>query len=851
VSSSFTLPERPGALREPSPKDSDAGRLPNGALLGRYVVTGCVGTGGMGVVYSARDPDLDRNIALKVLRPELSVEVRSRARLLGEARAMAQLSHPNVVPVYDVGMLDDHVFIAMELVDGVTLRHKLDRGTPWRTVVQIYLQAARGLAAAHAAGLVHRDFKPDNVLYGTDGRIRVVDFGLVSADPLDPIPPGSPLRASIGAGIETTAGVVLGTPAFMAPEAMRGEVTDPRADQFSFCVALFHGLYGEYPHTGATLADRAEEIARGVIKRPTGTPVPDRIYRILVHGLRAKPEDRYPSMEALVHALEHAVAPRRRRLLGLGGGVSVIAVIVAVVLTRSRGTPAPPVMFGPAMTIAHSDDQLLEVTMLRDGRYLHIERGIVTVVSADGAKAREIPAPPGVTPSKARASADGWAELRADGASCAWWLVPIDGGAWHPLIDDPSCTSDVDLSPDGTQLAIVQGNELRVRNLATGAERTLMRLAFRPQLDESRAPSWSPDGKRLVIEGELVIVDAVTGAKLHQGQEGAAAEWLDPNRVVYVTRTWLRSEIHVLDLRTGADVVALDLEGNIADLVVGNGGLLVRRDAYLSRAHVISTAVPSPMRIEDLPQLETGSAIDFRTAQWTADGAVITLSMVAGQRGLVRTVPGARGTPLVLDNARNITSFGATATQILYLINDGGADADVRIFDLTTNQVRSWRDLRGKPRPHMTCAKALCVAVDDAGSRWFDPVAMQFTGLAPRLALAEIISPDAKQSARVQGTAIILRDLETNAETPLEIPETGTFELSWGHDARTLIVVATQAGRRRMLLWTDGRWRTLIDEPHRQFNGWVMSPDGSQIALVALLKTSTWSFLPITSQARS
>ncbi|HEY0193280.1 MAG TPA: serine/threonine-protein kinase, partial [Kofleriaceae bacterium] len=259
TSSIFTLPDRPGALREPTPRDADSGRLPNGAQLGRYVVTGVVGHGGMGVVYSARDPDLDRNIALKVLRPELSVEVRSRARLLGEARAMAQLSHPNVVPVYDVGVLDDHVFIAMELVDGVTLRKKLDRTTPWRTVLAIYLQAARGLAAAHAAGLVHRDFKPDNVLHGSDGRIRVVDFGLVAADPLDVVPPGSPLRATISSGIETTAGVVLGTPAFMAPEAMRGEVTDPRADQFSFCVAVFHGLYGEYPHTGATLADRAEQ----------------------------------------------------------------------------------------------------------------------------------------------------------------------------------------------------------------------------------------------------------------------------------------------------------------------------------------------------------------------------------------------------------------------------------------------------------------------------------------------------------------------------------------------------------------------------------------------------------------
>jgi len=285
--------------------------LPNGARLGRYVVTGCVGAGGMGVVYSAWDPDLDRRVALKVLRPELSIESGSRARLLREARAMAQLSHPNVVPIYDVGVVEDHVFIAMELVEGVTLRNKLDRTTPWRTVVNTYLQAARGLAAAHAAGLVHRDFKPDNVLFGNDGRIRVVDFGLVSLEPIEMSPPISSevMRSGLGPHVETTVGSVLGTPAYMAPEAMRGELTDARADQFSFCVALFQGLYGVYPHSGATLAERVDQITIGAIARPVGSAVPERVYRVLVRGLSARPGDRYRSMEALANALEHAIAP--------------------------------------------------------------------------------------------------------------------------------------------------------------------------------------------------------------------------------------------------------------------------------------------------------------------------------------------------------------------------------------------------------------------------------------------------------------------------------------------------------------------------------------------------------------
>ena len=806
----------------------------------------------MGVVYSARDPDLDRNVALKVLRPELSVEVRSRARLLGEARAMAQLSHPNVVPVYDVGVLDDHVFIAMELVDGVTLRRKLDRTTPWRTVVEIYIQAARGLAAAHAAGLVHRDFKPDNVLYGVDGRIRVVDFGLVAADPLEPVPPGSPPRGNIGAGIETTAGVVLGTPAFMAPEAMRGEVTDPRADQFSFCVAMFHGLYGEYPHTGATLADRAEQISRGAIKKPVSTQVPDRIYRILVRGLRARPEDRYPSMEALVTALEHAIAPRRRRIMAMvASAVALAAIATAVLVTREHKAPPLPISFGNAETIAHSEDQQLEVNMLRDGRYIHVERGVVTVVSADGAKSLELAPPPGATPSHVRTSVDGWAEIRttSPGRPCMWWLVPVDGGSWTPLIEDPTCSLKIDLSPDGTQLAISNDGVLKVRTLATGVERELMQLTA--GVEDVHTPSWSPDGKQIAIDGDVAVVDATTGNLRYQGRTGAAVAWLDADRIIYVVRDWLHSEIRVADLRTKVDVAATSLEGNVSDLVARPGGVLVRRNEFHSRAHIASTTSTAAARVDDLPQLDTGSAIDFRPATWTDAGAVITLSMVAGQRGLVSTVPGQRGTPLVLDKARNITALSATSKQILYLINDKSADCELRIYDLTTGKAQTWQKAtRCQQRPYVTCARSLprCVVVDDAGSRWFNPQTLAVDGDAPAFHTEEALSPSATQSARIEGSSVVIRNLNSNVSYSIEVPAAGHLEIAWGSDDASLAVVATEENRRRLLLRADDQWRTIIDEPRRRLNGYVVSPDGAQVAIVALFTTSTWSLLPIVAK---
>ena len=236
--------ERSGLRRARSSAD--------GRSLGRYTLIDRLGAGAMGVVYRAEDGDLGRLVALKLLhRPDDLLT----DRLIREARAMAQVNHPNVVAVYDVGIADGTTYIAMELVEGMSLRLWQQQRRSAAEIVAAYIAAGRGLAAAHAAGIVHRDFKPDNCLVGSDGRTRVTDFGLAAARAS-----GAPPPSQIDL---TSTGSVLGTPAYMAPEQFTGGNVDPRTDQFNFCVALHEALYGARPFSG-----RSFRMARAAVVLP-------------------------------------------------------------------------------------------------------------------------------------------------------------------------------------------------------------------------------------------------------------------------------------------------------------------------------------------------------------------------------------------------------------------------------------------------------------------------------------------------------------------------------------------------------------------------------------------------------
>ena len=343
----------------------------DGPRLGRYVSLERIGAGAMGVVYKATDSELGRRVALKLLkRPDRELT----ERLVREARAMAQVTHPNVVAVYEVGVADASTYIAMELVEGASLR-AWQRGRAMVEILEAYRAAGHGLAAAHAAGIVHRDFKPDNVLVGTDGRVRVTDFGLAASRPAEraghllasanvdgdgSAGAGSAADGrrgahdgdgSAGAGsaadgrrgafdVElTTAGTVLGTPAYMAPEQFTGGNVDPRTDQFNFCVALYEALHGVRPFAGTSFTELGENVCDGrMTPPPARSRVSNAVRAIVLRGLAVKPGDRYATMDHLLAELGRDRArPWRRAATVLGALAAALALwLVADIALRDR-----------------------------------------------------------------------------------------------------------------------------------------------------------------------------------------------------------------------------------------------------------------------------------------------------------------------------------------------------------------------------------------------------------------------------------------------------------------------------------------------------------------------------------
>ncbi|HZN93511.1 MAG TPA: serine/threonine-protein kinase, partial [Myxococcales bacterium] len=336
-----------------------------GELLGRYLILEVLGRGGMGAVYAAYDPELDRRVAIKVVEtPDQDHAVQLQTRLVREAQAMARVSHPNVVPIHDVGTTAGGVFMAMDLVEGQTLKGWLTEAKrSVREILRAFIDAGRGLQAAHAAGLVHRDFKPDNALVAKDGRVMVTDFGLARLAAPETVAPKpekalSQARSSQSGALSsevTRPGVVMGTPNYMSVEQYRGETADERSDQFSFCAALYWALFKQRPFEPQKMMGYVAEELPGapspIRPAPHDRAVPARVRRAVERGLSVDPARRFPSMAALLRELE-AVVQRTWRVPAAFGGAVVLALGAGVVVQRQAAELSQRCSGGPGLLAA-------------------------------------------------------------------------------------------------------------------------------------------------------------------------------------------------------------------------------------------------------------------------------------------------------------------------------------------------------------------------------------------------------------------------------------------------------------------------------------------------------------------
>jgi tetratricopeptide (TPR) repeat protein/tRNA A-37 threonylcarbamoyl transferase component Bud32 len=344
----------PSVASEPSDLGNDgAYELDRGTRIERYILLKPLGQGGMGVVYSAYDPDLDRKVAVKLLRPDKRTPDGNteRAWMLREAQAMARIAHPNVIAVYDTGTFGSQIFVAMEFIQGRTLSTWIrNEQHSWQEILRVFLEAGRGLTAAHKAGLVHRDFKPSNVLIGEAGRVCVLDFGLARLAQLAEAEEralaggdeelaelaGEPLALAL-----PDSDLLMGTPQYMPPEQYLGTNVDARADQFSFCAAMYWALYRKRPFEPRQVARSAAESSRGTARTddswkklphasaarepPSDSKIPSWVRKAVMRGLSLHPDDRFPSMDALLEALAHEQRRVQKRSALAAAGVLAVA----------------------------------------------------------------------------------------------------------------------------------------------------------------------------------------------------------------------------------------------------------------------------------------------------------------------------------------------------------------------------------------------------------------------------------------------------------------------------------------------------------------------------------------------
>ncbi|MCR9159928.1 MAG: WD40 repeat domain-containing serine/threonine protein kinase [Nannocystaceae bacterium] len=509
--------------------------------IGRYQVLGRIGSGGMGVIYAALDPSLGRKVAVKLLNPKGGHREDARGRLLREAQALARLSHPSVVHVYEVGEYEDQVFVAMEFVQGMTLRKwQSSADHSWRAILATYKAAAEGLAAGHAAGIIHRDFKPDNVLVRFDGEVRVIDFGLARTEAEVSTRTEDTRMLPVDSDLALTkTGTLMGTPAYMAPEQFKGETADARTDQFSFCVALYEALYGYRPFSGTSIHHLAANVLRGNVESPPKyTDVPEKMMRVLLRGLEVDPIERFDDMDALLAEL-----PAGRSRLWQVVGVLVVALGLAAVAV--------------ALGWAWLED------LRREERVASIKASYVAERGAEAeSRLRHM---------QARDPAERYDELLLRGAEARIASDPVGAVAMLKALEPKTPST---LVPARLLAASAARAELQVRLVPVGAGPI---TALATSRDGATivvgtrgygAYRIDPDGPARPLRGspdEVVSLDVTADGSrvVAGGSDGAVAMWTTPTGLA---TTWGRAgegPTHVRISGDGSTIVSGDAAGRV------------------------------------------------------------------------------------------------------------------------------------------------------------------------------------------------------------------------------------------------------------------------------------------------
>ena len=632
-----STPGRPGVEEE----------LPPATLIDRYEIERRLGAGGMGIVYAARDIHLGRAVAVKVVGPRIETGS-GQGRLVREAQAMAKLRHPNLATVYDIGVSQDRLFVVMELVDGGTVADWL-KAEPrsWRAILAPYLQAARGLAAAHAAGFVHRDFKPENVLFGKDGVARVSDFGVARI--LGEVEAALPKVDAATTGLAARTGVV-GTPGYIAPEILRNEPVDGRADQFSFCVAVYASLYGERPFQRLEGPDRSAETL-GKLRPPRAGIGPRWLQRILTRGLATDPRDRWPTIDALAAAIERRLNRRRHALALTGVGVAALAAIaIAMVL---RATPAPPADWSPVVVGRESKDSPLQMAVSRDGSTLvSFSLTEAWVEPRAGGARRRVAVPFPATFETCRPSRTGdrlFCSLALGPGRVEIWALGFAADQAERRVPKGSAEALkpgalFDVGPDGSILFGDVGFTGVWRADPAGA---VTRVATAGPGELLPGAQWSPDGTRIALRvrtrdgARILIMTTGTGTvRVVSHRICKELEWLTESSLACGPRRFQNPVIIELVLPPGG--------AEATERVLYNGpeyhqlsGLSASADGVLfstspNHKHLALVALDAPAKRR---RISSGGITDLPAAGWTSSGLLIFGASLQGHLRIMALHP--------------------------------------------------------------------------------------------------------------------------------------------------------------------------------------------------------------------